>query len=220
MFRSLARPLGLFAALAAFAAPAWTQSAVGGKTLDLVFPTQDISFRIQEISFPTQDIKFLVEDIAGETQGTVAKAQDIGGQTQATVGKTQDLQVKETATEIRIELAADVLFDFDKATIRPEAAAALHNVAEIIRDRGNGRGVRIDGHTDGKGSASYNQRLSERRAESVKRWLARKEGLSQVEMTTQGFGATRPVASNTNPDGSDNPEGRQKNRRVEIVLAK
>ena len=50
----------------------------------------------------------------------------------------QDLKVKETATEIRIELAADVLFDFDKATIKPEAATALHNVAEIIRDKGKG----------------------------------------------------------------------------------
>lgn len=75
-------------------------------------------------------------------------------------------------------------------------------------------------HTDGKGSDAYNQKLSERRADSVRQWLGQKEGLAQVKMTTQGFGAARPVAPNTNKDGSDNPEGRQKNRRVEIVLAK
>ena len=189
----------MFATLVASSAPALAQSAISGGTLDLTFPTQDIKFF-------TQDLKLSTEDISGKTRDTA--------------GKTQDLQVKETATEIRIELAADVLFDFDKATIKPEAASALHNVAEIIKDKGKGRSVRIDGHTDGKGSAGYNQKLSERRAESVKQWLAQKEGLGQVKMTTQGFGATKPVAPNTKPDGSDDPEGRQKNRRVEIVLAK
>jgi outer membrane protein OmpA-like peptidoglycan-associated protein len=203
----------VFGVLAVFAAPAWTQSAVSGKILDLVFHAEDLRLVTQDLHFHVEDIKFLIEDIAGKTQDIAGKAQDVAG-------KAQDLQVKETATEIRIELAADVLFDFDKATIRPAAATALHNVAEIITEKGNGRSVRIEGHTDGKGSASYNQRLSERRAESVRRWLVQKEGLSQVVITTRGFGATRPVAPNTNPDGSDNPEGRQKNRRVEIVLAK
>jgi outer membrane protein OmpA-like peptidoglycan-associated protein len=206
MFRSLVRPLGLFGALAAFAPPAWTQTAVEGKNLDLAFPMQEVKFATQEILFATQDIKFIVENIAGATQGAV--------------GKTEDLQVKETATEIRIELAADVLFDFDKATIKPEAANALHSVAEIINDKGKGRNIRIDGYTDSKGGDAYNQKLSERRADSVKLWLAQKEGLPQAKMTTRGFGAKNPVAPNAKPDGSDDPEGRQKNRRVEIVLAK
>jgi outer membrane protein OmpA-like peptidoglycan-associated protein len=200
MCRSLVSRLILLPVLlAAFAAPAWAQSALSGATLNLTFATQDLRFA-------TQDLKFATEDI--------------GGKTQDTAGKTQDLQVKETATEIRIELAADVLFDFDKATIKPEAATALHNVAEIIKDKGKGRSVRIDGHTDGKGSDAYNQKLSERRADSVKQWLGQKEGLAQAKMTTQGFGASKPVAPNAKPDGSDDPEGRQKNRRVEIVLAK
>lgn len=167
---------------------------------DLAFRAVDLVFRAVDLVFiAPQDLKFTVVDIGG---------------------KTENLQVKETATEIRIELAADVLFDFDKATIKPEAATALHNVAEIIKDKGKGRSVRIDGYTDSKGSDAYNQKLSERRAASVKQWLAEKEGLGQVKMTTQGFGAKQPVAPNTRPDGSDDPEGRQKNRRVEIVLAK
>jgi len=76
----------------------------------------------------------------------------------------------------------------------------------------------IGGHTDGKGGKEYNQKLSERRANSVKTWLLG-HGASN-EMKTQGFGDTKPVAPNTKPDGSDDPDGRQKNRRVEITIKK
>jgi len=134
-------------------------------------------------------------------------------------GKVQDLQVKETGQEIRIELAADVLFDFDKADLRPTAQRTLHQAAGIIQDKAKGA-VRIEGHTDSKGNDAYNQKLSERRAASVKAWFIDKETLGNMQFTTQGFGAKKPVASNTKPDGSDDPEGRQKNRRVEIVLKK
>ena len=134
-------------------------------------------------------------------------------------GKVQDLKVKETGQEIRIELAADVLFDFDKADLRPAAQNTLHQAAGIIQNKAKGA-VRIEGHTDSKGNDAYNQKLSERRAASVKTWFIDKEGLGNVQFTTQGFGAKKPVASNTKPDGSDDPDGRQKNRRVEIVLRK
>jgi outer membrane protein OmpA-like peptidoglycan-associated protein len=196
--------------LCAFAASARAQE---GRTLDLAGRTVDLKLTTVDLKFTTVDLKSAAVDLKSAAAALKPSAVDVGG-------KVQDLQVKETATEIRIELAADVLFDFDKATIKPEAATALHNVAEIIRDKGKGRAVRIDGHTDGKGSDAYNQKLSERRAASVKQWLADREGLGQLRMTTQGFGARQPVAPNVKPDGSDDPEGRQKNRRVEIVLAK
>jgi photosystem I P700 chlorophyll a apoprotein A2 len=64
----------------------------------------------------------------------------------------------------------------------------------------------------------HNQRLSERRATSVKAWLVARGASNQIN--TQGFGDTKPVAPNTEPDGSDDPDGRQKNRRVEITLKK
>ncbi|HUE80776.1 MAG TPA: OmpA family protein [Pyrinomonadaceae bacterium] len=134
-------------------------------------------------------------------------------------GKVQDLQVKETGQEIRIELAADVLFDFDKADLRAAAQKTLHQAAGIIQDKAKGA-VRIEGHTDSKGNDAYNQKLSERRAASVKTWFVDKEGLGKVQFSTQGFGAKKPVASNTKPDGSDDPAGRQKNRRVEIIIRK
>lgn len=142
----------------------------------------------------------------------VFRVEDIGG-------KVQDIQIKETSTDIRIELAADVLFDFDKADILPKAQAALKQAAGIIRDKAKGQ-VRIEGHTDAKGSDDYNKKLSERRAVAVKAWFVEKEGLRGVTFGTEGFGAKRPVAANTKPDGSDDPQGRQKNRRVEIIFKK
>jgi outer membrane protein OmpA-like peptidoglycan-associated protein len=142
----------------------------------------------------------------------VFRVEDLGG-------KVQDLQVKETGQEIRIELAADVLFDFDKADLRPAAQKTLHDAATIIKERAKGD-VRIEGHTDSKGNDAFNQKLSERRAASVKAWFTDKEGLGGVQFSTQGLGEKKPVAPNTKPDGSDDPEGRQKNRRVEIILKK
>lgn len=154
---------------------------------------------------PGPDLKMEVLDL-------VFKIEDIGG-------KVVDLQMKETDTEIRIELAADVLFDFDKADLRPDARNALKQVGDIIREKAKGT-VRIEGHTDSKGSDAYNQKLSQRRASSVRDGLVKNEGLRNVRFVTSGFGAKKPAVSNTKPDGSDDAEGRQKNRRVEIVIGK
>jgi outer membrane protein OmpA-like peptidoglycan-associated protein len=152
----------------------------------------------------TADLKVKILDL-------IFRVEDIGG-------RVQDLQVKESDTEIRIELAADVLFDFDKADILPKAQEALKQAASIIREKAKGT-VRVEGHTDGKGSDAYNQKLSERRAASVKAWFT-KEGVTNVQFSTAGFGAKRPKVPNTKSDGSDDPDGRQKNRRVEIVVKK
>lgn len=138
--------------------------------------------------------------------------QDLGG-------KVQDLQVRETETAVVIELAADVLFEFDKADILPEAQAALQQVAALIRERAKGA-ARIEGHTDSKGSDDYNLNLSRLRAEAVRDWLVQRESLNEVRFTTHGLGETKPVAANTSPDGSDDPAGRRRNRRVEIILPK
>ena len=134
-------------------------------------------------------------------------------------GRVEDLVVKETGTELRVELAADVLFEFDQATLLPKAEETLKKAAEFVQERNRGGVIRIEGHTDGKGSASYNRKLSLRRADSVKQWF-QAHGMSAMQFMTDGLGAAKPVAPNTKPDGSDDPEGRQKNRRVEIVIRK
>jgi outer membrane protein OmpA-like peptidoglycan-associated protein len=153
-----------------------------------------------------------IRDLVFRTENLVFKVEDLAG-------KVESLQVRETEMEVRIELPADILFDFDKADIRPAAGPALKQAADIIRNGARGT-VAIEGHTDGKGSAAYNQKLSERRSASVRKWFAEREGLRAVRFQTKGFGAGRPVAPNNKPDGSDDPDGRQKNRRVEIVFGK
>jgi len=128
-------------------------------------------------------------------------------------------KVQEGPQELRLTLAADILFDFDKATIRPDAKATLDRVAQIIRAKSRGA-VRIEGFTDSSGPADYNLRLSKSRAESVQNWMIEREALDGAGFTTRGFGATRFAAPNTKADGSDDPAGRQKNRRVEIIIQK
>jgi photosystem I P700 chlorophyll a apoprotein A2 len=130
----------------------------------------------------------------------------------------RDLGAQENDLEIRIQLPADVLFDFDKANIRSDAEEALGKVLVILRAHSKSP-IEIEGHTDGKGKPAYNQKLSESRAASVKAWLV-KHGIPARQVRTKGYGMTRPVAPNTRPDGKDDPAGRQKNRRVEIVVHK
>ena len=153
-----------------------------------------------------------------------AKPLDIVGTTLDIVGVTrgiesvlQDLGAKITDREIRIELAADVLFEFDKSELRAEAFPSLEKVAQVLRSRA-GSPVTIEGHTDGKGSDAYNQPLSEKRAQAVREWLVKKGGASAAGITTRGLGKSKPIVPNTRPDGSDDPEGRKKNRRVEITV--
>lgn len=147
-------------------------------------------------------------ELRGIASGLKAQAGDVQG-------ALKDLGAKVTGREIKINLSADVLFDFDKADLRPEAGPALEKVLAVLQAYPKAA-VLIEGHTDGKGNDQYNQRLSERRAESVRAWLAQHGGSAAI--TTRGWGRTRPIAPNTKSNGTDDPEGRQKNRRVEITV--
>lgn len=120
---------------------------------------------------------------------------------------------------MRIDLAADVLFDFDKYTLKPAAADTLRKVGQVAASYPNAP-LLIEGHTDSKGTHAYNMTLSERRAQSVKSWLVKNASVAAPRITTRGWGETKPVAPNRKPDGSDDPEGRQRNRRVEITISK
>jgi outer membrane protein OmpA-like peptidoglycan-associated protein len=144
---------------------------------------------------------------------------DIVGIARGLEGTLKDLGAKVTEREIVIELDADVLFDFDKHDLRPAAVGTLTKVADALKEMGKAPAT-IEGHTDGKGSSDYNQKLSDRRAGSVKDWLITRGGVERARLTSKGFGMTRPLAPNTKPDGSDDPEGRRKNRRVEIRVKK
>lgn len=186
-----------------FRAPRWPLLAAVAAALLVPVPGSAFAQEPPETIPPgarrdIRDLRYVVQDLAA---------------------RIDDLRVRETDIEYRIELQADVLFDFDKSDIRPDAEPVLAKAAAFIRDRAAGM-VRVEGHTDAKGTDAYNQRLSDRRAQAVKTWLATRGGLSATAFTTKGVGAKQPVAPNTKPDGSDDPAGRQKNRRVEIVIAK
>lgn len=113
------------------------------------------------------------------------------------------------ANSLLITLDSGVLFDVDKYDIRPEAQETLNQLAKLLTEAGI-TAFEIDGHTDSNADDDYNQTLSENRANSVKEYL-KAQGVT-AEITTQGYGESRPVATN------ETAEGRQQNRRVEIII--
>jgi outer membrane protein OmpA-like peptidoglycan-associated protein len=117
--------------------------------------------------------------------------------------------------EERLRVGSDFLFDFNRAELRAEADPALAELAHRVIDAN--KAVLIEGHTDAIGTEAYNQGLSERRAVAVRVALASR-GLSLASLNVRGYGKSRPVAPNQRPDGSDDPDGRQHNRRVEVVI--
>lgn len=146
-----------------------------------------------------------------------AKILDIVGVTTGIDATLKDLGAKVTDRQIHIDLAADVLFDFDKYSLRPAANETLSKVAQVVSGYPNAP-LLVEGHTDGKGTHAYNLTLSNNRAAAVKKWLVENGNINASRITTKGWGETKPVAPNKKPDGSDDPEGRQKNRRVELTL--
>ena len=156
-------------------------------------------------------------NLSTQESGLSAQGNNLSSQGSSLSAQGSSLSGTETGFNIQINLSSDVLFDFDKAELKPEADAELQKAADVIRQKGKGL-ILIIGYTDSKGSDAYNQRLSLARAQAVKNWFEAK-GLNQ-NYQVKGQGATNPVAPNTHPDGSDNPEGRAKNRRVEIIVNK
>jgi len=108
-----------------------------------------------------------------------------------------------------------VNFDYDKANIKAEFAPVLDEAAQTLKDNPE-INVRIEGHTDSIGSDSYNQRLSERRAQAVKAYLVSR-GVAASRLSTEGKGESEPIADNMR-NGRDNPEGRAMNRRAELKV--
>lgn len=157
--------------------------------------------------------------ISFKTAGILGVSKGVGFDSKQVQKTLKELAAKETGTAVQIDLSGDVLFDFDKWDIRPDAEGTLKKVGEIIKAY-RSPSVLITGYTDAKGQADYNRKLSLKRAESVKIWLVKSAGVDAGIMRTEGLGDAKPVAPNTNSDGADNPAGRQKNRRVEILIQK
>jgi peptidoglycan-associated lipoprotein len=165
-------------------------------------------------------------DLVGETSGYLVKRQPY-----STRGKGVDPKtLKELATNITLDtilvldrISLDVVYrldniyyDLDKANIRPDAAKELDKLVQMLIDNPEIK-IELSSHTDSIATVEYNMDLSQRRAESAVNYLIQR-GISPDRLVAKGYGELRPIARNTNPDGTDNPEGRDRNRRTEFKI--
>ena len=157
-------------------------------------------------------LQMSITTIVGRTSELEGFATGLAAKEEKIDDRLARLNAKVSETEVVIQLPGAILFDFDSATIRPDADRALTDVAQVIQAYPQ-RPVRVEGHTDSIASDDYNQSLSGRRAASVVSWLAA-HGVERARLQSAGFGEKKPVATN------DTPAGRQLNRRVEVVIAK
>ncbi len=164
--------------------------------------------------------------LLGETDGFITKRQSY-----TTVGKSVPLEtLKELVTTITLDtilvldrkernkifVLENIYFGYDSADIRRDAAIELDKLVTLLNDNTDLK-IEMGSHTDSVASDAYNIQLSQRRAESTVNYLIRK-GIDPNRLVAKGYGESKPIARNTNPDGSDNPEGRQRNRRTEFKI--
>jgi outer membrane protein OmpA-like peptidoglycan-associated protein len=135
---------------------------------------------------------------------------------QATARKQEETEATEAAAQgVEDQLNFnDILFDFDKATLRNESKTELDAVQTYLAQYSKAQ-IIIGGHADAIGTENYNMLLSERRAQKAAAHLIDR-GINESQLVLYAFGKSKPITPNTNSDGTDNPVGRQKNRRVEF----
>ncbi|WP_088147683.1 OmpA family protein [Achromobacter denitrificans] len=165
-----------------------------------------------------RDLQATILDLKGLPSDASGGISDLTSQIDGLAARHEGLSVRQDKNAVTVSMLGDVLFDFDKAAIRPAAEPTLRDIASLVKSSSAGV-VTIEGHTDSKGSASNNKELSLRRAKAVAQWLA-SQGVDPARLSTKGLGDTRPVQPNKLANGADNPQGRAQNRRVEFVLPK
>ncbi len=190
---------------------------------DAVFTSNEYSFTISNENsavFSSEDIDIIISDgkamITSKDYGVkVVDAKPIPKVPM--IPKLPNLEKLQMANVIgiRVIVLDSILFDFDKSELREEGKKEIEKIVEVLNQLEISN-VEVHGHTDSISTDEYNQTLSEKRAESVENLMEELNVTSDI--TTIGFGEKKPVAPNTYPDGSDNPAGRQANRRVEIFV--
>ena len=116
----------------------------------------------------------------------------------------------------KIFVLENIYYDLDSANIRPDAARELDKLVQILIDNPEIK-IELSSHTDSIASVEYNLNLSQRRAQSAVNYIIQR-GIAPDRLVAKGYGEMRPIARNTNPDGTDNEAGRQKNRRTEFKI--
>lgn len=164
------------------------------------------------------DLQATILDLKGLPSDASGGISDLSSQIDGLAARHDGLSVRQDKNAVTVAMLGDVLFDFDKTAVRPAAEPTLRDIASLIKSSSAGT-VAIEGHTDSKGSASYNKDLSLRRAQAVAQWLTN-HGVDKARLSVKGLGDTQPIQSNRLANGADNPQGRAQNRRVEFVLPK
>ena len=169
-------------------------------------------------NFPMED--FAAVQISGSLKGySPANTNAPAPTDEAAEGTTLPVLCLNKIPEVgTVEVLDNVYFAFSKAIVLEESYDALNKLAQMLKDNPT-VSVEISGHTDSKGDDKFNQKLSEARAKSVVEYLV-SQGIDKNRLVAVGYGELKPVAQNTNPDGTDNPEGREKNRRTEFKVIK
>lgn len=188
--------------------------------------TEKIDEEVKDIIIEKEPVEEEVEEVAEEIIEEVEEIIEeemMEEVAEETVEEVEEMVEEKVITEeepaeaeiIEFELSP-VYFRFDKFILTETGQIKLDKIASFLNNYINIK-AELHGHTDAKGPAEYNQRLSEKRASSALDYLVNK-GINNERLKAIGKGETQFAAINTNPDGSDNPEGRKYNRRVEFVL--
>lgn len=179
----------------------------------------ELSFSQDLRSLPASEVRIGAAGVSGGSatgSGTTATTSAVRSSNAAVQRVFSEFNARQTSSGIVLSLPENVLFGFDEYALRSEARTALSKIMEVLAEYPDAP-VEVVGHTDSRGADDYNQTLSERRAESVVAWLT-EQGVSASRLSATGRGASDPVAPNETPAGEDNPEGREQNRRVEVLL--
>jgi outer membrane protein OmpA-like peptidoglycan-associated protein len=165
-------------------------------------------------------------NMLGEVDGYIAKRQ-----TYTTKGKAVDpASLKDLINNITFDttlvlerkikdktfVLENIYYDFNQSFIREDAGKELDKLAQLLTDNPEIT-IELGSHTDSIDDQNYNRLLSQRRAESAVKYLIQR-GIAPDRLVAKGYGEDKPIARNTNPDGSDNPDGRQRNRRTEFKI--
>ena len=134
-----------------------------------------------------------------------------------TASDTMNKVLKTSKIPKKAIVVKNIYYDYDKANLSDEAKGAIDSTLLKLLLENPEIVIEISSHTDSKGDDHYNMRLSQQRAESVVRYLIDKN-IDKKRLVAKGYGESQPIAPNENPDGTDNPEGRQKNRRTEFKV--
>lgn len=172
-----------------------------------VYPEEDYQLVADKDPYFTTRVDF----------STVGKSLDKSQLTELITNRTfkQDLEMEKIEIDKSIVLE-NIYYAFNSAEIGPEAALELDKLVQLLEDNPRIR-IELSSHTDSVGSNAANLQLSQRRAESAVAYIIDK-GILKGRIVSRGYGESQPIARNTNPDGTDNPEGRAKNRRTEFKV--